>query len=425
MVPGRVEIIAVGSELLGPDFLDTNSLYLSARLDELGWEVAFKTIVGDQPSDLRLRLREALRRTDLVIVMGGLGPTLDDMTTEAVAKTVGRKRVLDRGVLQSIETRLRRRRIPLSAANRKQAYLVQGAEVLANKNGTAPGQRLTIGRRQLILLPGPPHELKPICEEHVWPDLGLRRRGFIARGTLKTIGLAESMVESLLAGHYPRSADLGVTVLASPGQVDVHLKAFSSKSSLSADQKLRRLRSRLSRRLGDSVFSQSGESLEEVVGNLLINKKKTLAVAESCSGGLIGHLITNVPGSSGYFLEGVVAYSNASKIDLLFVSPKLMIKHGAVSPQTAKAMALGVRRRARADYGLAVTGIAGPSGGTPDKPVGLVFVALAWRGDVEVRKNLFMGTRGRIKIQAAQKALDMLRRRLLQDVRPAERRRKR
>jgi len=425
VLPGRVEIIAVGSELLGPDFLDTNSLYLSARLHELGWAVAFKTIVGDEENDLSLRLREALRRTEMVIVMGGLGPTRDDITTKAVARAVGRKRILNKAVLQAIETRLRRRQMPLSAANRKQAYIVGGAEVLPNKSGTAPGQWLTVGRKQLILLPGPPHELRPLCEEHVWPALTKRRRGYLVRGILKTTGLTESMVETLLADLYPRSDDLGVTVLASPGQVEVHLRAFSSVSSLAADRKLRRLKARLVRRLKDRVFSQAGESLEEVVGGLLKKMNKTLAVAESCSGGLIGHRLTNVPGSSAYFLEGLIAYSNAAKIDLLFVSPKMIETHGAVSPETAKAMARGVRKRARADLGLAVTGIAGPSGGTPDKPVGLVFVALAWQGGTEVQINLFLGTRDRIKTQSAQKALDALRRHLLLEVRKAKRGKKR
>lgn len=424
VLPGRVEIIAVGSELLGPDFLDTNSLYLSARLNELGWEVAFKTIVGDQENDLRLRLREALRRTDLVFVMGGLGPTSDDITTRVVARTVRRKLVLDKDTLKALETRLRRRRIPLSAANRKQAYVVKGAEVIPNKNGTAPGQWLTVGRRLLILLPGPPHELKLMCEENVWPVLTKKRRGFLVRGILKTTGLAESMVETLISDLYPRRDDLNVTVLASPGQIEVHLTAFSAVSPLLAERKLRRLKSRLARRIRDYVFSQTGESLEEVVGGLLRKSNKTLAVAESCSGGLIGHRLTNVPGSSEYFREGVIAYSNAAKIDLLFVSPELIETHGAVSLQTAKAMAHGVRRRARADFGLSVTGIAGPSGGTPDKPVGLVFIALAWRGGTEVQKNLFPGTRDRIKIQSAQKALDILRRHLLLEVRTAKKRKK-
>ncbi len=422
--PGRVEIIAVGSELLGPEFLDTNSLYLSARLEELGWEVAFKTIVGDRENDLILGLREALRRTDLVIVIGGLGPTRDDITIKAVARAVGRKRVLHRAVLQAIEARLRRRRILLSPANRKQAYIVAGAAVLPNKNGTAPGQWLTLGGRQLILLPGPPHELKPLCEENVWPVLTKRRRGFLVRGILKTTGLAESLVESRLADLYPRSADLSVTILASPGQVEVHLKAFSSASPLAAAGKLRRLKARLARRLGDSVFSQTGESLEEVVGGILLKMGKTLAVAESCSGGLIGHLLTNVPGSSAYFLEGLIVYSNAAKIDLLSVPPKMIETHGAVSPETAKAMARGVRKRARADLGLAVTGIAGPSGGTPAKPVGLVFVALAWRGGAEVRENLFLGTRDRIKTQTARSALDALRRHLLFEARRTRRSKK-
>ncbi len=421
-LPGRVEIIAVGSELLEPDFLDTNSLYLSARLSELGWAVAFKTIVGDRENDLRLRLGEALRQTDLVMVIGGLGPTRDDITVKAVARTLGRKLVMHKGALRAIEARLRRRQIPLSRANRKQAYVVAGADVLPNKNGTAPGQWLTVGKTKLILLPGPPHELRPMCEEFIWPLLAERRNGFLVRGILRTTGLAESMVETLLAECYPRSDNLGVTVLASPGQVDVHLRAFSAESSHLAVGELRRLKSRLARRLRGYVFSQTGESLEEVVAGLLKKSHQTLAVAESCSGGLIGHRLTNIPGSSEYFLEGVIAYSNASKIDLLFVPPKLIKNYGAVSAQTAKAMARGVRRRARADYGLAVTGIAGPSGGTPDKPIGLVFVALAWRGGIEVHKSLFLGTRERIKIQSAQNALDVLRCHLVLGVRAAKRR---
>ncbi len=425
VVPGRVEIIAVGSELLGPDFMDTNSLYLSARLNELGWTVAFKTIVGDREVDLCPRLREALRRTDLVVVIGGLGPTRDDITTQAVAKTVCRKRVLDKGVLGAIESRLRGRRIPLSAANKKQAYVVEGAEILPNRNGTAPGQWLNVDGKQLILLPGPPHELKTICENLVWPALAKRPRGFLARGILKTTGLAESMVETRIADLYPKRNDLDMTVLASPGQVDVHLQAFSAVSSPLAACKVERLRARLARRLGDFVFSRTGESLEEVVGGLLRRLKKTLAVAESCSGGLIGHRLTNIPGSSEYFLEGVIAYSNAAKSDVLFVAPRIIDTHGAVSLQTAKAMARGVRRRARADFGLAVTGIAGPSGGTPEKPVGLVFVALAWRGGIEVQKNQFLGGRDRIKTQSAQKALDVLRLRLLLELRAGRRRKNR
>ena len=422
MRPGRVEIIAVGSELLGSAFQDTNSLYLSARLNELGWAVRFKTVVGDRQNDLKRQLGEALRRTDLVIVSGGLGPTRDDITTRVVADALGRKRQINQAVLRAIKCRLRGRGIPLSGANRKQAYVVAGAEVLPNRNGTAPGQWLRAEGKQIILLPGPPHELKSICEDCVWPVLEKRRGGFFVRGTIKTTGLAESVVETLIADLYPRGSGQNVTVLASPGQVEIHLEVFSPDSPLSAVRKLQWIRSRLARRLKDAVFSKAGESLEEVVGGRLRRSEKTLAVAESCSGGLIGHRLTNVPGSSDYFLGGVIAYGNSAKVDFLSVPPETIDRYGAVSSQTAKAMACGVRRRARSDIGLSVTGIAGPSGGSPDKPVGLVFVALAWKGGSEVQKNLFTGSRDRIKTQSAQKALDMLRRHLLLDVRATARR---
>ena len=420
--PGRVEIIAVGSELLTPHFQDTNSLYLSARLNDLGWTVAFKTIVGDNAEDLRLRLREALRRTELVIVMGGLGPTGDDITREAVAGALGRDLVLQRDVLEGIEDRFRRRQLPMPKPNRKQAFVIRGAAVLPNKNGTAPGQVLMVGRKKIVLLPGPPHELKPMCEESVWPALGRERCGHFSRAVLKVTGLTESMVDALISDLYPKRADLGLTILASPGQIEVHLSAFSAGSGVLAEKKLRRLKSKFMGRLRNHVFSETGDSLEEVVGLLLKKQKKTLAVAESCSGGLISHRLTNVPGSSEYFLEGAIAYSNAAKIELLAVSPDLIKTHGAVSFPVARAMASGIRRRARADLGLAVTGIAGPTGGSPEKPIGLVFTALAWPGGTEVQKNLFLGKREQVKLQSAQKGLDMVRRHLLQNARSKKRR---
>ena len=412
-LPGRVEIIAVGSELLTPHFQDTNSLYLSARLNELGWAVAFKTIVGDNPGDIGVRVREALRRTEIVMVMGGLGPTGDDITGEAVARALGKDLVLDQEVLKRIEDRFRRRHLRMPKANRKQAFVIRGAEVLPNENGTAPGQRISVGRKKIFLLPGPAHELKPLCEKFVWPELKKEARGHLIRGVLKAAGLTESMAEGLISDLYPKKGDLGLTILASPGQVEIHLSAFSSVSLIQAEKKLDRLKSHIIRRLGENVFSASDESLEEVVGKLLKERKKSIAVAESCSGGLISHRLTNVPGSSDYFLEGVVAYSNAAKVDLLSVSPGLIEKLGAVSHSVAEAMAVGVRSRARADLGLAVTGIAGPAGGTPEKPVGLVFTALAWEGGTEVQKNLFPGMREQVKLQSAQKALDMVRRHLL------------
>ncbi len=421
-LPVRVEIIAVGSELLTPYFQDTNSLYLSARLNDLGRTVAFKTIVGDEREDLRLHLREALRRTKLVMVMGGLGPTGDDITREAVAGALGRDLVLQRDVLKRIEDRFRSRRLPMPKANKKQALIIRGATVLPNRNGTAPGQLIRVGGKKIVLLPGPPHELKPMCEEFVWPALGRKQSGHLARVILRTTGLTESMVEALISDLYPKRADLGLTILASPGQIEVHLWAYSVESRASAEKKLHRLKSRLVKRLRTHIFSENGESLEEIVGLLLKKQKKTLAVAESCSGGLISHRLTNVPGSSEYFLEGAITYSNAAKIDLLAVPPDLIQAHGAVSFSVARAMASGIRRRARADLGLAVTGIAGPTGGSPDKPVGLVFTALSWPGGVDVQKNLFLGKRELVKLQSAQKALDMVRRHLLQKAQAKKRR---
>jgi len=412
-LPGRVEILAVGSELLSPYFQDTNSLYLSARLNDLGWTVAFKTIVGDNEEDLSWRLREALKRTDLVMITGGLGPTGDDITREAVASALGKELVFQEDVLEKIEARFLKRGLPMPKANKKQALILQGAAVLPNQNGTAPGQMLSVGRKKIVLLPGPPHELKPMCEESVWPVLEKEKGGHLSRAVLKVTGLSESMVEALISGFYPKQADLGLTVLASPGQIEVHLRAFSGQSLALAENNLRRLQSRIARRLRDHVFSETGDSLEQVIGTLLGKHQMTLAVAESCSGGLICHRLTNVPGSSAYFQEGVVAYSSAAKIDLLAVPPELIEVHGAVSFPVARAMAKGIRKRARTDLGLAVTGIAGPAGGTRDKPVGLVFTALAWPGGTEVHKNLFLGNRELIKQQSVQKALDMVRRHLL------------
>lgn len=409
----RVEIIAVGSELLTPHYQDTNSLYLTARLNDIGWTVSFKTIVGDDVRDLSSRVRQALRSTELVMISGGLGPTGDDVTREAVARALGRDLILQRDLLEQIRERFRRRRRVMPKANRRQAFVIRGAAVLPNPNGTAPGQLIRAGGKRIFLLPGPPHELKTICEASVWPELERERRRYLSRSVLKVTGLTESMVEDLISGLYPRTSDLGLTVLASPGQVEVHLLAASTAGQARARAELRRFQSRLLGRLKDYVFSAHGESLEQVVGALLREKKMTLAAAESCSGGLISHRLTNVPGSSDYFLEGVIAYSNAAKVGLLAVPREVIETHGAVSHQVGRAMALGVRKRARADIGLAVTGIAGPTGGTAEKPVGLVFTALSSAGVTEVEENLFLGTREQIKFQSAQKALDMVRRHLL------------
>lgn len=409
-----VEIMAVGSELLTPYFQDTNSLYLTERLNELGMEVNYKTIVSDSWDELLLGINQALSRADLVLAIGGLGPTRDDRTREAFAAALERKLVFKKELLRKIKARFQRRGLSMPAVNKKQAYIIDGAQVLENRNGTAPGLWLETGMKTIVLLPGPPSELKPMFDYAVWPRLQKFRAGYAVRKVLKITGLTESVVETLISDIYPQDSDLNVTTLAYPGQIELHLTAHSRESQRRAEIKAENLAKKFLTRLKDNVFSEQGEELEEVVGKLLRDKNKTVSVAESCSGGFLGHRITNVSGSSDYFLMGVVAYSNEAKMNMLGVRPELLQKHGAVSSQVARAMAEGIRKISSSTFGLAVTGIAGPKGGTPEKPVGLVYISLAWDKGSEVSKNLFLGKRKSIKFQSTQKALDMLRRHLLQ-----------
>jgi nicotinamide-nucleotide amidase len=409
----KIEILAVGSELLTPFFQDTNSLYLTQRLNDLGLTVSLKTIVGDDRENLLVCYKNALLHSDILLVMGGLGPTEDDITREVLAEALGRRLIYRDDIFQKIQARFQRRGIAMPVANKKQAYILEGADVLENKNGTAPGLWLKEGRTRIALLPGPPLELKPMFEESVWPRLKSLQKGFTSRRVLKIAGLTESEVETLIAGLYPRGPECSLTILATPGQIELHLYAFSQDASSGDAKNIEELEGKILARLKDSVFSTSGEELEEVVGRLLGKQGKTLATAESCTGGLLGHRLTNVPGSSEYFLEGFITYSNSAKIRALDVPDKLIQDHGAVSVEVARAMAEGVRQKAGASYGLAVSGIAGPTGGTAEKPVGLVYTALAWDDGADVVKNIFLGNRKQVKFQSSQKALDMLRRHLL------------
>ncbi len=409
-----VEIIAVGSELLTPYRQDTDSLFLTERLNDLGYEVRFKTVVGDETSALAFRISEALGQVGTVFVVGGLGPTADDRTRQAVARVLGRRLVFHKDILRRIEERFRRRGVVMTAPNRRQAYLIEGAAALPNANGTAPGQWIRSGTKTVVLLPGPPHELKAMFDASVAPKLVRRRAGYLVRRKIMTTGLGESAVESLISGLYPKGGELSLTVLASPGLVELHITSHSQISLKAAEKKAAGLSLKLRQKLKDYIYSEGGEFLEETIGRLLREHKKTLAVAESCTGGLLGHRLTGVPGSSDYFLGGFIVYSDALKTDLLGVPASLIAAHGAVSLPVARAMAIGVLRRTRADFGLGITGIAGPGGGTPDKPVGFVWTALAWRGGTEVQKNLFWGRRELVKFQSSQKAMDLLRRHILQ-----------
>ncbi len=401
----NIEIIAVGTELLSTRFKDTNSLYLTERLDELGLPVTRRTIVGDQGPGLEASLRQALDFADLTLVGGGLGPTGDDLTREAAASALGRALVFRPEILASIEGRFRLRGRPMPEPNRRQAWIVEGAEILANAEGTAPGQWIEAGNRSLVLLPGPPNEMKSVFESGVLPRLSGWARPGLVRTVIRSTGLTESELESRIEDLYPESEDRVLTVLASPGRVDLHLAAVSPVL-------LEDLAGHLRERLGAAVYGGDGDDLEAVVVGLLRDAGSTLATAESCTGGLLAHRLTNVPGSSRVFLGGYVTYGNEAKVRDLGVDPALIESRGAVSEEAARAMASGARARMGSDWGLALTGIAGPGGGTSDKPVGLVYIALAGPEGVTAERWVFSGRRDSVKMQSSQRALDMLRLRL-------------
>ncbi|CDM65966.1 competence/damage-inducible protein A [Pyrinomonas methylaliphatogenes] len=407
------EIIAIGSELLTPERADTNSLWLTEKLNQLGIEVKLKTIVGDDDARLEGAIRDALKRSRVVIATGGLGPTEDDITRKAAARALGRRLILDDRVLEAIRERFNRLGREMPEINARQAMVIEGAEVLPNPHGTAPGLYVEHEGRSVILLPGPPREMQPMFETYVRPKLEARAGNTrVVRRILRVVGLGESAVDERIAPVYTRYKNPTTTILFNRAEVEIHLTARAA-TEREAELLLDGLAGQLEERLGDAIFAFRGETMEEVVGLRLAVGGYTLAVAESCTGGLIAQRLTDVPGASAYFIEGVVAYSNEAKIRTLGVPRELIERCGAVSAPVAEAMAEGVRRRAGTDFGLAVTGIAGPSGGTEDKPVGLVFVALADDAHTEHRRLMLTGDRQLIRWRASQAALDLLRRRLI------------
>lgn len=407
----KTEIIAVGSELLTPDFEDTNSLFLTAGLNAIGIEVSYKTVVGDDERDLARVLRTSLGRSGLILCMGGLGPTEDDRTRETLAGLLGRKLVFHSDIRAHIRERFRRRGVRMSASNLKQCYVIEGAEVLDNPNGTAPGLWLSVAGHKIALLPGPPREIRPMFENHILPRLAALGCGPVVRRIVRLTGLGESVMESLLKPVYPAvPPDVTVTTLASPGDLSIRLTYRGPGDR--APAVLDRLERAIENVLAPWIYSRDGASLEEVVGALLKDQKKTIACAESCTGGLLSDRLTDVPGSSAYFFESAVVYGNRAKTRRLGVAAALIDRSGAVSAAVARAMAVGIRKTSGADLGLAVTGIAGPGGGTPRKPVGLVYIALAHSRGVTVLKSIFFGGRADIKFQSSQKALDLVRKSL-------------
>jgi len=405
-------ILAIGSEMLGPLRQDTNSLWLTARLEEVGIPVVRKAIVGDDPAQIREELDNAARAAAMVFTTGGLGPTADDMTVAVVAKWLGATLRRNETFLAKMRQRFERRGFVMPECNEKQADFIEGAVVLENPKGTAPGFWGRRGDNEIVLLPGVPSEMKEIMETRVLPELSRRGEGRVGRRrVLRIAGMGESAVEELVAPVYAKWKDDPVTILASPGEVQLHLATRGQPAE--AEARLSAMEGDFRAVLGDRIFGQDSEDLPVVVGNLLRRSGHTLAMAESCTGGLVSSLLTDVPGSSEYFLGSVVSYANGAKAELLGVSPETLAAHGAVSEESAREMAEGARRRFDADFAVSITGIAGPDGGSPEKPVGTVFFALAERnGEGVGKKRQFVGDRGTIRKASAIVALELLRRRL-------------
>jgi len=418
----KAEIIAVGSELLTPDRIDTNSLFLTEELNKLGIEVLRKTIVGDNRELLAAAFQDALNRVSLVIASGGLGPTEDDLTRETLADLLGRKLHRSEEVVRAIEARFRSFKRDMPSVNLRQAMVPEGAEVLDNPRGTAPGLWLEETGRMIALLPGPPRELKPLFLSEVLPRLQRRVSGVrMVKRELRVTGLGESHVEERIRPIYIRYSDVNTTILASPGEIQIHLRIWTSDIP-HAEKMLDEMVRSFELALGDRIYAHSAQSLEQVVAAILADNRYTIAAAESCTGGLFAERLTRIPGSSSYFLGGVVCYSNELKTVWADVPPDLIATKGAVSSEVAVALAEGIRRRTGSLLGVGITGVAGPSGGSEDKPVGTVHIALASPAGVKERLVNLPGDREMVRFHASQIALDMVRLHFLYEGNPQPRR---
>lgn len=413
----NAEIIAIGSELLTPWRQDTNSLHITERLNQLGVTVIFKTIVGDRPKHLVNVIGGALGRADIVIIMGGLGPTEDDLTREATAEALKVKLKRDPDLIAALYARAADRRMNLTRNNEKQADTLEGAVVLENARGTAPGQMLdTIFgdyRKLVMLLPGPPSELKPMFDEQCIPRLKeILPKRYLATRILKAALIPESQADARIAPIYQQYKDVETTILAHLG--DIQLNLVSSKTTLSSAQsRVDELAGKIEEELEGFIYSSQGETLEQIVLYYLEMRGATISVAESCTGGLVAERLTSISGASRSFLGGAVVYSNELKTQFAGVPSEMIERHGAVSKEVAAALAEGIRKRCGSTYGLGVTGIAGPGGGSEEKPVGLVYVGVSDNDGTEVVERKFSGDRSRIRQYASQQALDLVRRRLM------------
>ena len=407
------EIIAIGSELLTPEKTDTNGLWLTARLNDIGIEVMLKTIVGDDEARLEETLRDAIRRSDLVITTGGLGPTEDDITRKCAARALDTELVYRDEIEAALRERFRLWGREMPDINKRQAYVIQGCTVLPNPNGSAVGMLARVGEKILAVVPGPPRENQPMFLDHVLPELRKSAGDVhVRRRMLRVSGLGESAVDEIAAPIYTAYPGVRTSILFSKSEVEIHVAA-SSSSPENAQQTVDEVADKVAGALSKYVFCVNGDTMEAVVGRLLKGLGHTVAAAESCTGGLVSRRMTEVAGSSAYFLESSIPYSNESKQRALGVPADLIREHGAVSAECATAMATGIRERSGADHALSVTGIAGPDGGSDEKPVGTVFLGYAGPDGAIARKVVLPGDRYLIRWRASQAALDLLRRQLL------------
>ena len=406
------EIIAIGSELLTPERVDTNSLYLTAELNKLGVEVVSKSVIGDDRRRLAEQVRQSMGRSGIVIITGGLGPTEDDVTREGVAMALDRKLSLNSDVLTWLEQRFAAAKRKMAEVNKRQAFVIEGADLLPNDRGTAPGQWLEESGAFAMLLPGPPHELKAMFERQCLPRLArVVPRQVIRTLFFRVAGMGESDLDQLIAPEYKKYENPATTILAAAGDIQIHLRARCSTAA-EGDALLAEVAGPIQLLLGDRIYSHNGDPLEAVVGGMLRKAHATVCVAESATGGMLGERLTSVPGSSDYFRGGFITYTDEMKMELLGVPAEVLREHGAVSKQTAEAMAIGARRRTNATYALSITGAAGPDSGNPNVPVGTMYTAVADEAGTLVIHRQFLGDRQRVRAFVTQMAMDLLRRRI-------------
>lgn len=408
----QAQILSVGTEILLGDIINTNARYIARRLADMGISVYYQSVVGDNPSRLRKEYELAFKRADMVIATGGLGPTNDDLTKEVAADYFGKRLVVDQCSLKKIEDYFARTGRAMPDSNRKQAYLPEGAVILPNKNGTAPGCIINEDNKTLVLLPGPPREMAPMFEEEVVPYLEQFQDSVMVSKILRVLGLGESLMTERIRDIIDSQRNPTIAPYAKEGESILRITA-KARDREEAEGLIAPLERQIRERLGENVYGIDDDTIEDVVAEMLIKKGLTISTAESCTGGFLAAALINHPGISSSFIEGAITYSNEAKMKRLGVKKETLDSFGAVSSRTAYEMADGIARSAGTDIGISVTGIAGPDGGTPEKPVGLVYVGLYIRGSVSTIKLNLVGDRGHIRRLTVLRALDELRRRLM------------